>query len=140
MNNMGEVRVKIKLTNASDVALARHGQIKPEDVRTMETEGIVDTDAVISTMSEDIFNQLGLVSVAEIDAWLADDNPVRVKQTEAVNIDIEGRFTSEDMYVLGSGVLIGQTLLERLDFLVDCRNQRIIPNPAHGNQRVLAIR
>ena len=137
---MGEVRVKIKLTNAIDEGLAARGHIKREEIRTIETEGIVDTGAVISTMPESIFTALGLVSRDEIDAWLADNSPVKVKQTEAVNIEIAGRRTSEDMYVLGSTVLIGQTLLERLDFLVDCPRQRLIPNPAHGNQRVLTIR
>ncbi len=137
---MGEVRVKIKLTNAIDEGLAARGHITPEEVRTIETEGIVDTGAVISTMPESVFVELGLSSRYEIDAWLADDRPVKVKQTEAVNIEIADRHTSEDMYVLGSTVLIGQTLLERLDFLVDCPGQRLIPNPAHGNQRVLTIR
>ena len=47
--------------------------------------------------------------------------------SEAVNVEIEGRRTSEDMLVMGSTVLIGQTILERLDFLVDCPGQRILP-------------
>ena len=137
---MGEVRVKIKLTNAADVALAENGYIPQREIRTVETEGIVDTGAVISTMPDSIFTELGLRAWGEIDAWLADDNSVRVRQTQAVNIEIEGRQTSESMLVLGSAVLIGQTLLERLDFLVDCPGQRITPNPAHGNQMVLMIR
>ena len=137
---MGEVRVKIKLTNAVDEVLARRGQLPREQVRAVETEGIVDTGAVVSTMPESVFQELGLDVWNEIDAWLADDKSVRVRQTDAVNIEIEGRRTSESMLVLGSAVLIGQTLLERLDFLVDCPGQRIIPNPAHGNQMVLMIR
>ena len=137
---MGEVRVRVTLTNAADVVMARHGFIHPNHVRSVETEGIVDTGAVISTIPEEVFDALGLDSQGELDAWLADNSSVRVRQSEAVNIEIEGRRTSEDMLVMGDTVLLGQTVLERLDFLVDCRGQRLIPNPAHGNQRVMAVR
>jgi hypothetical protein len=46
------------------------------------------------------------------------------------------RRTSDDALVLGDEVLIGQTLLEKMDLLVDCPNQRIIPNPAHPDVAV----
>lgn len=37
-------------------------------------------------------------------------------------------------------VLIGQVILEKLDFLVDCKNQRLIPNPANPNYPVAMIK
>ncbi len=120
--------------------MAARGHISQSDVRTVKTEGIVDTGAVISTIPRAIFEELGLRSVGTLEAFLANDQPEQVEQSEAVNVEIEGRRTSEDMLVMGSAVLIGQTVLERLDFLVDCPGQRIIPNPAHGNRRMLAVR
>ena len=42
--------------------------------------------------------------------------------------------------MLGSEVLIGQTVLESLDLLVDCANHRVIPNPAHPDQPVIKIK
>ncbi len=42
--------------------------------------------------------------------------------------------------MLGSEVLIGQTLLERMDLLVDCVNKRVVPNPAHPDQPVLKVK
>ncbi len=42
--------------------------------------------------------------------------------------------------VLGDEVLIGQTVLEKLDLLVDCRNQRVVPNPAHPDQPVTKVK
>ncbi len=41
--------------------------------------------------------------------------------------------------ITGNIVLIGQTVLETLDLLVDCRNQRLIPNPEHPNYSVMRI-
>jgi hypothetical protein len=49
-----------------------------------------------------------------------------------VGVELEGRRTTEEMFVLGNEVLIGQTVLERLDFLVDCRNGRLVPRHAQG--------
>jgi hypothetical protein len=37
-------------------------------------------------------------------------------------------------------VLIGQVILEKLDLLVDCKNQRLIPNPAHPDYPVAMIK
>jgi hypothetical protein len=41
--------------------------------------------------------------------------------------------------VLGDMVLIGQTVLETLDLLVDCKNQRLIPNPENPEMPVLRV-
>jgi hypothetical protein len=42
--------------------------------------------------------------------------------------------------VLGSEVLIGQTVLESLDLQVDCLNHRVVGNPAHPDQPVIKIK
>ena len=63
-----------------------------------------------------------------------------VDVTEPINIEIEGRGTSDDPLVLGNEVLIGQTVLEKTDLLVDCTNRRLIANPAHPDQPVLKVK
>jgi hypothetical protein len=45
-----------------------------------------------------------------------------------------------DAVVVGDEVIIGQTVLEELDFFVDCINQRLIPNPAHPDQPVTKMK
>ncbi len=42
--------------------------------------------------------------------------------------------------VLGDEVIIGQTILEVLDLLVDCNSRQVIPNPAHPDQPVVKIK
>jgi hypothetical protein len=37
-------------------------------------------------------------------------------------------------------VLIGQTVLEKLDLLADCAGRRLIPNPKHPDQPVSMVR
>jgi hypothetical protein len=38
---------------------------------------------------------------------------------------------------MGDTVVIGQTVLESTDLLVDCLNLRVIPNPKHPDGPVL---
>ena len=44
--HVGEVRIKVKLTNGVDETLCRSQQLAPERVRTCETEAMVDAGAV----------------------------------------------------------------------------------------------
>lgn len=59
--------------------------------------------------------------------------------TRPVIIELLGRETIESVLVTGNEVLIGQTVLETLDVLLDCKDQRLIPNPAHPEQSVLRV-
>lgn len=47
---MGEVRVKVKLTNTLDRALARRGQMSSDEVRSYEVDALIDTGAVSSVV------------------------------------------------------------------------------------------
>ena len=42
--------------------------------------------------------------------------------------------------MFGDEVIIGQTVLEKLDLHVDCRGQPLYPNPAHPDQPVLKMK
>lgn len=137
---MGEVKVKIKLTNNVDDVLARQGKLARNEVRFIELEGIVDTGAICMTLPSHVVQQLGLTRIGKQVAQYADGRLDEVDVTEAVQIEILGRKTSEEALVLGDEILIGQTILERTDLLVDCTRQQLVPNPAHPNQPVMKIR
>ena len=59
--------------------------------------------------------------------------------TGPILIEMAGRETIEAAMVLGDMVLIGQTVLETLDLLVDCKNQRVVPNPENPERLVLRV-
>ncbi|PYS61378.1 MAG: hypothetical protein DMF76_11230 [Acidobacteria bacterium] len=84
--------------------------------------------------------ELGLELVGKRRTRFANDSVEDLDVTEAVGIEIDGRRTTEDTLVVGSEVLIGQTVLESLDLLVDCIRQRVIPNPAHPDQPIINMR
>ncbi len=86
-----------------------------------------------------IVQQLGLKIRGQQTAKYADGREEVIGLTEPVIIEIEGRETIEAALVTGHEVLIGQTVLETLDLHVDCKNQRLIPNPDHPDYAVLRI-
>ena len=137
---MGEVRTQVKLINAADETLARRGQLPPEQVRTYETEGVVDTGAVCTILPTDVVQTLGLDSTHRRGVEYANGGNEAGPVTESLVIVIRGRRTSDEALVLGAEVLIGQTVLEKLDLHVDCANQRLIPNPAHPDQAVNKVK
>jgi clan AA aspartic protease len=137
---MGEVKVKIKLTNNVDNVLAQQGKLAREQVRSLELDGVVDCGAVSLTLPSHVVQTLGLTRLYKQIAEYAAGRLEEVDVTEPVYVEIMGRHTSEEALVLGNEVLIGQTVLEKTDLLVDCRVQQLLPNPAHPNQPVLKIR
>jgi hypothetical protein len=140
---MGEVRVKVRLTNGVDQALVRRGLLPPDQVRYYETNALVDTGAIRSVLPAQVLQYLGLGVVRQTRAVYANDSREDVDVSEMVGIDIVdiiGRRTTEEMLVLGSEVLIGQTVLETLDLLVDCTNLRVVPNPDRPDQPVIKIK
>ena len=137
---MGEVRVKVKLTNAFDEAMERRGKIGKEEIRRYEADALVDTGAVSSVVPANVMEMLGVLSVGTRVAEYADGRKDTVDLTEPIVFNIIGRKTTENAMVLGDEVIIGQTVLEVIDMFVDCVNQKLIPNPAHPDQPVVKIK
>jgi len=137
---MGEVRVKTKLTNAVDESLARSGQLALADVRTYEADALVDTGAVASVIPVHVVQRLGLQTRRQKVVEYADGRHDVVDVSGPVIFDINGRDTLEEAFIIGDEVLIGQTVLEKLDLLVDCTNHKVVPNPAHPDQPVLKVK
>ena len=137
---MGDVRVKIRLTNAADDSRARRGEIKREQVRSVEIEALVDTGVVRCVLPLKVKEQLGLATAFKKRVRYADGRSEEVDLTEPVLIELEGRPLYEDCLVLGDEVLIGQTALEATDLFVDCVGGRLVPNPDHPNSVILPVR
>lgn len=137
---MGEVRAKVKLTNAIDEALARRKQLPANEIRVYETDALVDTGAVTSVIPIHVAQRLGLEARGRRVAEYADGRQDIVGVTEPLIIECIGRDTLEEALILGDEVIIGQTVLEKLDLLVDCANRRLMPNPAHPDQPVLKVK
>jgi clan AA aspartic protease len=138
--DMGEIRVKVVLTNSADEMAHRRRKLKKSAIRRVEADALVDTGAVRSVIPVFVMEKLGLLERGQRVAEYADGRKERVSITEPIIFDILGRDTLEEALVLGDEVLIGQTVLEKLDLLADCANRKLIPNPAHPDQPVSKVK
>ncbi|MGV0023652.1 retroviral-like aspartic protease family protein [Phormidesmis priestleyi] len=137
---MGAIRVRVKLTNAIDRILVRRGSLAPRHLREVEVEALVDTGALTLVLSPAIVEQLGLQIERQQIARYANNYEESIGVTEPVMIECEGRSTVDEALVVGNEVLIGQVILEKLDLLADCKNQRLIPNPDNPDYPVAVIK
>ena len=137
---MGEVRAQVKLINAADESLARRGMLSSGEIRSYDANALIDTGAVCTVIPTDVMQALGLTSVHQRLVEYADGRKDPVPVTESLVVVIRGRRTSDEALVLGDEVLIGQTVLEKLDLHVDSANRQLIPNPAHPDQTVNKVK
>lgn len=125
---MGEVRVNVKLINPIDNELVNRGLLNPTNLRVYETLALIDTGAARTVIPRQIVQLLGLRLQGQQLAKYADGREEILSLTKPVIIEMEGEETTEIALVAGDEVLVGQTVLENLNLLVDCKNHRLIPN------------
>ena len=136
---MGLVYAAVRLSNAREAMLARLGQLPTEQVHTYETEALIDTGATRVVLPPFVADQLGLLRLGHTAAQYADGRYDEVDTTEPFFVEMLGRQTVAMAMVLGQQILLGVTVLEELDLLVDPLRQRVIPNPARPDQPVFRV-
>jgi len=120
---MGEVKVKVKLTNALELGLVRRGTMSIGEVHLYETNAIVDRECISLVLPSHVVRKLDLERRGKQVVRYADGRSEEVDVTEAVEVEILGRSTLQEALVLGDIVLIGQTILGKTDLHVDCQGQ-----------------
>ncbi|MBI3737364.1 retroviral-like aspartic protease family protein [Candidatus Sumerlaeota bacterium] len=137
---VGEVRVKVKVANAGDEYMFRRGLVPRAQIRSYEIEALVDTGAARTVIPPAVQEKLGLQTLDRQTAEYANGQKEIVGVSEPIVVEIFGRRTMEDALILGDEVLIGQTVLEKLDLWVDCASRRLVPNRAHPDDAVTKVK
>jgi len=136
---MGQVHVRVVLTNHREAVMARLGQLDTSRVHRYETEALIDTGAVRSTIPAAVAERLGLFRLRKTDAKYADGRVEEVDMTEAVTVEILGRETEMNPMILGEQILLGVMVLEGLDLMVDCNRNRLVPYQGTWDQPVFRV-
>ena len=136
---MGAVRVPVKLTSAFEEGLVSRGSLHPKHLHIHEAIGLVDTGALTLVIPQTVAEYLGLKIEGTQVARFANGATDVLGVTEPVKIECQGRTVAVEALVVGDEILIGQVVLELMDFLVDCNNQKLIPNPKNPDYPVAMI-
>ena len=85
----------------------------------------------------DVVDSLGLQRVDTVRSQTTNGEAIRYKY-EPVQLELMGRKENFDVIEVPENVpnLLGQVPLEVLDFVVDSKTQKLIPNPAHGGEQM----
>ncbi len=137
---VGEIRVQVRMTNAVDDERAHAGEIARDAVRVYDADALVDTGAVRSVVPVHVLQQHGVRVRGQRVAEYADGRKDSVGVSGPIIFELLGRDTLEEALVLGDEVLIGQTIVDKLDLQTDCQGRRLIPNPAHPDQPVTKVK
>jgi clan AA aspartic protease len=136
---MGQVQIQVTLINYREALMARLGQLLPEQVHRRETEALIDTGAVRSTISAAIADQSGLMRLRRTEVKYANGHVAEVDMTEVFTVTMLGRETEISAMVLGGQILLGVVLLEDLDLMVDCNRNRLVPFQGTWDQPVFRV-
>ena len=133
---MGKVVVKIKVTSLKDSILKAAGARKANP-RSARVDALVDTGATRLYLKTSVIRALGLAKVDSV-ASQTTNGPTLRAVYEPVRLEVQGRHGDFNVVDVGEDVpnLVGQIPLEYLDFVVDPKNQKLIPNPAHGDKQM----
>ena len=128
-NGVGRISVEFEVANNDDVTRARDGILELDKVRRLKVRGIADSGAAKLVLPKAVVQQLGLKLSSKVKVRYADGRKVVRSTAEGAYVEILGRHGTFTAVVepQRDDALIGAIVLEDLDLLVDCQNQRLIP-------------
>jgi len=136
---MGKVMTKVKLMNPGDWLYKEWGRLRPDQVRSLELDMVVDSGAVMAAIPEEIVEALELPRRNYTKPVRLADGTVRELAVVGVAFEILGREEHCSFLVLPRGTtpLLGQVPLEILDLVVTPSTGEVTTNPAHGGQWIV---
>ncbi len=129
---MGKVTVSFTASNYDDLSdLAR--KLTKRKARVVQAEALVDTGATRLSLQRQVIEKLGLRPVGEITSRTMSDRSEKRIEFSPVELEIQGRKGHFGVIQIPDTLpnIIGQIPLEHLDWVVDLRGRKLIPNPEH---------
>jgi predicted aspartyl protease len=113
---------------------ARKGTVKPDQVRKLQIDGVVDTGATRLVLPKSVVDKLGLEPASQLSVRYADQRRSKRALVENVWLELQGRNGIFRAVVepKRTDALIGAIVMEELDFVVDGITQEVRPRDPHG--------
>jgi predicted aspartyl protease len=126
---VGRFAVEFEVANHDDMVRARLGVLPEEQVRRVRLRGVVDPGATRLVLPKKVVDRLGLRSAEKVKVRCADGRGGTRDLVEGVFAEVQGRHRVFSAIVepKRTSALIGAIVLEDLDFMVDCTQQKLVP-------------
>ncbi|MCX6154813.1 MAG: hypothetical protein NT007_11710 [Candidatus Kapabacteria bacterium] len=132
-----KIRANITLINFVDKKNAENHLIPQCNVRSVSVNMVIDSEATLPVIGEDIAEALGIIKDEEILGWHSNgyDNIEPCSKGYGIFLKYGDRMSLTNCVILERGTepLLGQIPLEEMDLLVDSMSQKLIINPVSPN-------
>jgi len=131
---VGRFSVEVEVANYGDLTLVDRGLLPADQVRREIIRGVVDSGATKLVLPRAVVQRLGLPLGNPVKVRYADGRRARRPEVKGVFVQLLGRdgtFTAISEPNRETA-LIGAIVLEDLDLLVDCVEQRLVPRDPSG--------
>jgi len=130
---MGTVYAELMLRNFEDITLAKQGFVKPENIRTVTVNAIVDTGSYSLMVDEQTAQKLGLGITGEQRIRIANGERVVCPVTTSVEINWKDRQSVMRVITVPGlpQTLLGLLPLEEMDLIVHPNKHELVG--AHGD-------
>ena len=124
---MGEVKVFVELENLNDL----DNKLSKDQIRRYGVEALVDTGAAMLILPQDVVELLGIPLRRTAIVTYANEFKEERSIAGPVFVTIKGRTMIAECIVgpPASEALVGQIILETMDFIVDCPRQSLTTRP-----------
>jgi len=121
--------VEFDVSNYQDEVAARLGALDPTQIRRARISGVVDSSVSELVLPEKVAKELGVPKGERIKVRYADGRRATRDLVDDVRLNLMGRQGTFQAIVepRRKNALIGAIVLEVLDFLADCKRQRLVP-------------
>ena len=127
---MGFIFAEITLCNVGDMELVRQGYKKPEEVRSVIAEALVDSGAYSLALPEDLVVQLDLPHVEFREFSIADGSKVKMSVVGPVVVKFKNRQTvCYAVKTHDEDILLGSIPMEDMDVVINPRAGTLEVNP-----------
>jgi predicted aspartyl protease len=133
-NGVERFSVDFLVSNYADMIRAEDGTLSAEEVRSETIRALVDSGATKLVLPEKLVKRLGLPLGDSIKVRYADGRIARRRSAEGIYVQLLGRHGTFSAIVEPNRktALLGAIVLEDLDLLVDCPNERVVPRDPRG--------
>ncbi len=131
---MGKVTVQVTLRNWGDIEMVALGKRKATP-RELQAEALVDTGATKFYLRPSVIKALGLRQIGEGKSQTMSNRFEKRRIFSLAELEMQGRKGRFDVVEVPEARpnTIGQIPLRDLDWVVDLKNRKLIPNPDHKN-------
>ena len=138
---MVRVLTDVTVYNLGDLFEVKRGKLPADQVRKVEITGaLVDSGASTLCMPKRLLDQIGATPSYQKQSMTAAGMQTTTLY-DTVWAEIQGRMANIDPAELPDGcpVLVGQLVLEAMDWVIDMKNHKLVGNPDHGGEAMLEI-